>query len=260
MSNSAVFAILGAYFGSFQLRSAICVATLAQISHLADMWYDRIEQLSHKYGAWEIAPLLPAEARYLASANSIALDAVIDPNIVIAGLSREVKALLVETLGPFPVCDIDLAWVRRQYPESLRPPASATHSWHQDGALGFDFVAGDIVSPDALIPMVTLWIPLHSCGEYAPGLELINESLGQLLTIDRLKDEAIAKIWPDNKRIRPNLILGDVLFIMGDTVHRTFANDSMTKFRGCVELRFCPSKPIPKRLMADRMISLSNDC
>ncbi|MEO7009635.1 MAG: hypothetical protein ABI156_10840, partial [Caldimonas sp.] len=43
--------------------------------------------------------------------------------------------------GPRLVCDLDRCWLRCQYAPRNRPAGHRPHSWHQDGALGFDFVA-----------------------------------------------------------------------------------------------------------------------
>lgn len=161
---------------------------------------------------------------------------------------------MVDCLGADPICDIDLAWLRRQYPTSIRPAVAAPHSWHQDGACGFDFINGDLSAEDALLPMLTVWIPLHHCGEKAPGLEFILDSPELLLHPEQLNNTAIAQRWPEKNYWRPVLRPGDALLIASHTLHRTYQTEEMIDFRGCVELRFLRSKALPQRLAGHRFI------
>ncbi|MCB9527989.1 MAG: hypothetical protein H6701_06250 [Myxococcales bacterium] len=83
--------------------------------------------------------------------------------------------VLIPALRAPPRLLADQAWLRRQLPPARAPRHHAPHRWHQDGALGFDFLGGDPESPDALLPMITAWVPLVPCGRDAPGLRYVPE-------------------------------------------------------------------------------------
>lgn len=134
---------------------------------------------------------------------------------------------LVATLGPELWCNVEQAWLRRQFPAHLAPPAHAPHSWHQDGALGHHFQgAGD------LLHTVTCWCPLDPCGVDAPGIELADVAFDVLLGTGQLTPEStVARVAPV---IRP----GDVLLMTGGALHRTWVTPAMRSVRTSVELRF----------------------
>jgi hypothetical protein len=152
--------------------------------------------------------------------------------------------------------NLDQSWVRRQYAPSRYPPLHAPHGWHQDGGLKFDFQSyqdGD--SPrNAVLNMVTCWIALDPCGLDAPGLELITERLGGLLSPGDLQTELLRKRFTSARFWQPALDPGDALLFRGDILHRTHVIPEMTKDRTSIELRFFSAVSIPERLRADRFV------
>jgi hypothetical protein len=164
-----------------------------------------------------------------------------------------------DQLGSRAACDVDQSWVRRQYAPRNYPPWHGPHGWHQDGALGFDYLShGDgTFPPDALLSMVTCWIPLTACGLEAPGLELITRRLEGLLAPGALTDERVRARFADGEFWRPVMEPGDALLFRGDILHRTHVTPAMTKNRTSIELRFFAADCIPARLKSDRFVALT---
>jgi hypothetical protein len=138
-------------------------------------------------------------------------------------------------------CSLEQSWWRRQYPARATPAGHHPHGWHQDGALGHDFVA----RPDGggagdLLEMATCWIALVACGVDAPGLELVEGSPPRLLGLRQLDDAARSLKDAGGTRVRPALAAGDALVFGGAVLHRTHLASSMTRVRTSVELRFFP--------------------
>ncbi|HMC14768.1 MAG TPA: phytanoyl-CoA dioxygenase family protein [Albitalea sp.] len=161
-----------------------------------------------------------------------------------------------DLLGTLTACDVDQCWVRRQYAPHRAPPHHAPHSWHQDGALSFDFAthAGKPPPGDALLEMLTCWIPLTPCGIDAPGLEFVVAPLTHLLAPHELMPTQVAARYPASAFERPALNPGDALLLPGGTLHRTHVTPSMTHDRTSIELRFFKPQPLPERLRGDRFV------
>jgi ectoine hydroxylase-related dioxygenase (phytanoyl-CoA dioxygenase family) len=157
-----------------------------------------------------------------------------------------------KAFGEPVVCDLDECWVRRQYAPRNYPARHAPHSWHQDGALRFDFsrhLKED--QPDGVLEMLTCWIALTPCGVDAPGLELIARNTGVLIAPTNLTDERIRQRFASEDFIRPQMQPGDALLFSGDVLHHTYVNSAMSKDRTSLEFRFFPAGRIPKRLKGD---------
>ena len=175
-----------------------------------------------------------------------------------AALSSQVRERCVDALGPRLAIDADQCWVRRQYAAASAPPRHGPHSWHQDGALGFEFApSGDANVPaDALLPLVTCWIPLTACGVDAPGLELVNDRVDRMLPPTQLTDGAVEQRWPTGRRTRPVLEAGDALLFSGDVLHRTHVTPAMTRTRTSIELRCFRADAIPDRISRDTFVAV----
>lgn len=174
---------------------------------------------------------------------------------VVAG---EVGALCHAHLGDAPACDIDRCWVRRQYARCRYPPGHAPHSWHQDGALGFDFLdPGSAASDPALLSMLTCWIALTPCGIDAPGLEFIDRECEALLPLSALTGDAVRACHDEREFARPVLQAGDALVFDGGVLHHTHVSPDMHLDRTSLELRFFAPANIPKRLRHDRFLRLT---
>jgi ectoine hydroxylase-related dioxygenase (phytanoyl-CoA dioxygenase family) len=162
-----------------------------------------------------------------------------------------------ELSGQF-ACDVDQAWVRRQYGPQHYPAFHAPHGWHQDGALGFDFLSHENSSfpPDAILPMVTCWIALSPCGAEAPGLELVTQRLETLLAPMDLADARVRTRFTPELFWQPVMEPGDALLFRGDILHRTYVTSAMTKDRTSIELRLFPADNLPPRIKDDRFVRL----
>lgn len=142
----------------------------------------------------------------------------------------------------------DQCWFRRQYAPAQKPAGHHPHFWHQDGALHFQRRRDQ-----SLLAMRTVWCPLQTCGDEAPGLEivlgrndrrfeiseLVSDAVDQRLA--RLQHEARGTIAPTDgveTRWIPTLDAGDALVLTGDALHRTSVRPEMTQTRTSFEMRF----------------------
>lgn len=164
-----------------------------------------------------------------------------------------VRAALGAALGPRTLL-AEHSFVRHQPAPVHRRGRQQPHSWHQDGALGFDFIAAGEppYPPDAMLVMQTCWLPLTPCGNTAPALGWIDPPLPSLLPHTALADIALdghlASLGLAPRRRHTVLAPGDVLQFGGGTVHRTHATAAMHGNRTSVELRWLPAGPRPARL------------
>ena len=201
-----------------------------------------------------------SSSAFVAESSSFRLSAVDGVSVVDfwTALSSHVRERCAEALGPRVAIDVDQCWVRRQYSPRSAPPRHRPHSWHQDGALGFDFaVGGDAAVPDDAVPrMVTCWVALTPCGIDAPGLELVTDHVGRMLSPTQLTDVAIEQQWPTSRRTRPALEVGDVVVFTGDVLHRTHVSAAMTRTRTSIELRGFPGDAIPVRIAHDEFVAV----
>jgi len=202
-----------------------------------------------------------AKGDFNAHSSSLRLSAVPGLDLAsIAGslLAGEVGSVCHAQLGDDLVCAVDHCWVRRQYAPDRYPPGHAAHAWHQDGALGFDFLAaGAQVPRGALLSMLTCWIALTPCGAEAPGLELVDHEFDALLPLAALTDESVRARHRKTELLRPVLAAGDALVFGGGVLHHTHVHAAMHLDRTSVELRFFAAGDIPERLRHDRFLHLT---
>jgi len=227
-----------------------------------DAYYRTLEAARHQDGP-ETAGHIAPSGRFVPTASSFTLGTVFtedDFRALFAGIrGGPAGAWIREELQNEIVCDVDQAWVRRQYAPGNYPPLHAPHGWHQDGALGFDFLAHQDggFPADSLLPMVTCWIALGSCGEESPGLELVMRRIERLVAPSDLIDERVRARFEPMEFSRPAMGLGDALLFRGDILHRTHVTPAMTKDRTSIELRFFPADNVPVRLKGDRFMTVS---
>jgi Phytanoyl-CoA dioxygenase (PhyH) len=240
------------------VRSALGEARISALSARIDRRYDALDAARRAGGIAAMERLVAPPHRFAVTASSLSLGAVL------AG--DEIAALLAEIMaGPVGpalraihlaamVCDIDQAWVRRQYAPAHYPPLHAPHGWHQDGGLAhaFDGAEGEGDAPP--LAMTTCWIALVACGVEAPGLEFVSERRERLLLPSELPDDQLRRVFPPPTFWHPTLDPGDALLFSGDLLHRTYVTPAMTRDRTSIELRFFPANGIPGRLAGDRFV------
>jgi hypothetical protein len=232
-----------------QFRGVVSAAT-------ADAWLEAIDAQP----AWRHRTAW-AKGDFNAHSSSLRLAAVggLDlPTIAASLLASEVGSICHAQLGDELVCAIDHCWVRRQYAPGHYPPGHAAHAWHQDGALGFDFLgAGAQIPRSALLSMLTCWIALTRCGVEAPGLELVDCELDALLPLAALTDESVRARHAKAGFLRPAMAAGDALVFGGGVLHHTHVHAAMHLDRTSVELRFFAAGDIPERLRHGRFLHLT---
>ena len=197
---------------------------------------------------------------FVAESSSFRLRAIAGLSVVDvwSAMSNEVRVRVEDVLWQRLAIDADQCWVRRQYDRQSAPPRHRPHTWHQDGALGYEFVpsGGAAIPDDALLRMVTCWIALGPCGVDAPGLELVTDRVGRILSPMQLRDVAVNQRWPISRRARPALEAGDALVLSGDVLHRTHVSAAMTRSRTSVELRCFRADAIPDRIAGDEFVTV----
>ena len=175
-----------------------------------------------------LAAIAPHAGRSLALSQHPGLHAA---EVLQAVAASALAAPARQALEPPLLCKLDQSWIRHG-----RPP----HSWHQDGALGFDFMAHEHrdLPEGALLPMQTCWIALTPCGADAPGLEWVNAPTPQLLCPSELIDTAVQQRFAAQGFERPILQPGDAVVFDGSLLHRTHLRPAMTATRTSLELRY----------------------
>jgi len=246
------------------LRSLVTEPQLTKCKSQIDVEYRKLEMARERGGVEAATRLIAVGQRFVPTASSLTIGAVLSDEtlqIVLAELDAgSAGAWIRNELGTGLACDLDQAWVRRQYAPRNCPRFHAPHGWHQDGALGFDFLShqhGTFPS-DALLPMVTVWIALDSCGAEAPGLELVTQRLETLLAPGDLTDDRVRARFAAAEFWRPVMQPGDALLFRGDVLHRTHVTPEMMKDRTSIEIRFFEANKIPERLKGDRFINLTD--
>jgi ectoine hydroxylase-related dioxygenase (phytanoyl-CoA dioxygenase family) len=159
------------------------------------------------------------------------------------------RAPIEAALGPAPLCNVDQSWIRHGQP---------AHSWHQDGALHFDFMAhaGQAPPAGALLEMLTCWIALTPCGVDAPGLEWVDCPDLPLQLPAALSAQEVLARHPAQSLIRPELQAGDALLFDGALLHRTHLLPGMAQARTSLELRFFRASAWPARLAEEARLRL----
>lgn len=235
--------------GAFLQQSGIDGRAVQTVRARVAQCQQRIDQLSMQHGESNVASQLPEAWRYTVTASSFALSVAATIESLVAAFSPEVKNTIKMQLGDDVAYLQNACWVRRQFPPALRPAMARPHSWHQDGALGFDFIGGDAAADSALLNMVVIWIPLDSCGLHAPGLELIKHSPQHLLSLDQLNDASVRRNYASEHFWQPQMEPGDVLLMAAHCLHHTFSTDRMSRVRSSIEIRLVAADDLTERVM-----------
>lgn len=215
--------------------------------------YERLEGLVAERGIWKAADELGPGTRYQASVAALGIDSVEGWQSLAASLDPTVWEAAHRTLGGEFVFDLDICWLRRQYPPSQRAPGQGPHQFHQDGAYGLNFLE-TAAGERRLLPIVVAWVPFVNAGIEAPGLEFVTDGPRHVLGLEELWGEPIDADWPEERRVRPVVEFGDVVLLAGQALHRTWATDGMTRVRTCAELRMVPPVEGADRLAGHRML------
>lgn len=224
--------------------------------------YQVLEVARKDGGSAAVSRLLAPGERFVPTASSVTIGAVFPSEHLAAMLEKILSGpagdWVRSELQGTVACDADQAWVRRQYAPRNYPRFHSPHGWHQDGALGFDFLSHSDGSfpADSLMLMATCWIALTPCGLEAPGLELSMRRCEELIAPSELTDEMVKARFPKEDLLRPVLGPGDALLFRGDILHRTYVTSAMTRDRTSIELRFFPAENLPARLKADRFVKV----
>jgi hypothetical protein len=246
--------------GSILCRAILTPEHLMKWKSSIDARYHDLEIARRNDNSADVTRITGARERFVPTASSFTICALnSESNIseLLNSISTGIAGMWIKNiLSCRLLCNLDQSWERRQYAPSHYPPLHAPHGWHQDGALKFGFQShpdGEF-PPNAVLNMVTCWISLDSCGLDAPGLELITERPGGLLSPRELQTESLQSRFTPRRFSQPNLGPGDALLFRGDILHRTHVAPEMTKDRTSIELRFFSAASIPARLQADRFI------
>jgi hypothetical protein len=248
--------------GASLVRAAFPGALVTQWREIADRQYARIASVEQSEGIEGVQRLLSPGQYYLPNVSSVSLRGVYaEPgwqNILEAVAQGSLRTLIEQELGGPSVCNLERAWVRRQYAIHRRPSGHAPHGWHQDGGLRYPFDPTGEQPPatDGLLRMITCWLPLTSCGNQAPGLEFVLERLDSLQSPATLTDAGLRARYPSDRFWAPELEPGDAVIFLGGTLHRTQVEPQMQSDRTSIELRFFRADAIPDRLSADQFANL----
>lgn len=214
--------------------------SLAPCRHLSGLWPpDRCARLLAQIEpAWQA--LVPGSVDYVPEASSLRLRSLAGMSVQALAASLRTDPRVADGLGSWAgewrLLEAD-CWVRRQpAPRRARPP-HRPHAWHQDGALGFDFI-GDLRQDAPPRRIVTCWLALQPCGIRAPGLEWVDVPLRHLMRPEALSAPAVAARFPAAAFRRPGMEAGDALLFDGTVLHRTHAESAMDEDRTSIELRF----------------------
>jgi len=231
------------------LRNVMDLALTARWLQSADVVYFQIGGTPTGNDA------LPATVKsYRPTASSMLLESIAGVDEILEFLTP-LHNLLSSRLGEAVVWNAAQAWLRRQFPPHFAPPYHHPHGWHQDGALGFDFATHpEGGGPEAVLEMLTAWVPLTPCGRDAPGLEWIAVRPDRLLGVNELADERLRSTFAEKTFVSPELRPGDAVLMWGDVLHRTHVTRSMQQPRTSVEFRFHSADDIPARLAGERFL------
>ncbi|MCB9550370.1 MAG: hypothetical protein H6705_00350 [Myxococcales bacterium] len=221
--------------GVTRLPGVLTREVAERLAEAAAEVFARLDEEVAEKGPWAVQQALAPGIRYVPTASSLSLTALGELGGRIAAVLEAVLSpVLIPALRAPPRLLADQAWLRRQLPPARAPRHHAPHRWHQDGALGFDFLGGDPESPDALLPMITAWVPLVPCGRDAPGLRYVPERRDTLAPLGELDG-------PHPHVEAPALGAGDVVLLHGGTLHATHVTPEMTTERVSIELRWLPA-------------------
>lgn len=221
--------------GVTRLAGLLDPVVTERLAEAARSCFAELDAAIDEHGPWGVAEVLAPGVRFAPTASSLSLSALGALGLRAAVvLEATLAPILVPALGGPPRLLTDQAWLRRQFAPARAPAHHAPHGWHQDGALGFDFLGGDPASAHALLPMVTAWIPLMPCGREAPGLVYVPERRDAVASLAELDG-------PHPEREAPALDPGDVVLLRGGTLHATHVTEQMTRDRISIELRWLPA-------------------
>ena len=165
--------------------------------------------------------------------RALKADKVCEPTSVISGDARE---FLERMLTPFFHAPATLRWdhsyVRRVEPRSTRTRVP----FHQDlNAFG--------------LMLANSWTPLVACGIDAPGLQIAARRTREIvptLTASNyypdleIAESVVLERFGADALWAPAMECGDVLVLLGTTIHRTYWIRGATRRRTSLELRFGP--------------------
>jgi hypothetical protein len=152
-------------------------------------------------------------------------------------ISRDVREFLERMLTPFFHAPATLRW-DHSYLRRVEPRVAGTRvPFHQDlNAFG--------------LMLANVWTPLVNCGIDAPGLEVVARRIREIaptLTASNsypeleIAESVVLERFGADALWAPAMACGDVLVMLGTTIHRTYWIRGVTRQRTSLELRFGPS-------------------
>jgi len=221
--------------GCLLLRQALPVKPFAAIHWRALQAYNRAdtlfaqgllpksEEILYRYGH------VPPQACYPSENPFLALPHLLEPLLPLLKEVTEDPVLLYQN-----------SLFRRQQPQS---PAAPPLPWHQDAAF-----LGEVS------PVWNIWCPLVSCGEQAPGLEILLMNLTEVFTPPTLPEGHVLQAgdpyeffafppewlklhYPEVPAWLPSMQVGDVLIFHERILHRTGLRPNMGEPRLSLEMR-----------------------
>ena len=247
--------------GFTRLNSVLVAKKLDLCRAKIDGLYRELGASDARMSSERMRKIVPPGERFSPTASSVTVLSALclaELKTLAASLPEAFQKWIGLHLAGPAVCDLDEAWIRRQYAPGNYPRWHAPHGWHQDGALAFDFNSNQPNGGpvETILPMVTGWIALNPCGMDSPGLELVTARLERLLRPPELIDESVRARFSPSEFWRPVLEAGDALLFTGDILHRTNVAPVMTQDRTSLELRFFSAEHIPERLKHHRFARL----
>ena len=182
-----------------------------------------------------LKPLKRAADQRLRTFGVRALKAVkvCEPASVISGRAQE---FLRSMLSPFFQAAATLRWDHSYFRRVEPRSAETTVPFHQDlNAFG--------------LMLANVWTPLVDCGVDAPGLEVVARRTREIVPTMtasnyypelEIAESVVLEKFGAEALWSPAMTRGDVLVIVGTTIHRTYWTPGMSRRRTSLELRFGP--------------------
>jgi hypothetical protein len=131
---------------------------------------------------------------------------------------------------------------------------SVSGAWHQDGSFMRAANAGEQAEGTSSTRAFNVWLSLSSCGEEAPGLDIVPRRLDHLVATrgegtdipSQVSDQIAREAAGDAGIIRPHFEPGDALLFDGLFLHQTGSDPAMSRPRFALESWFFGVSAFPE--------------